>query len=176
MSTLRRDLRQKFEKILNDYIASGQTYLGESVPSEVLDKLADAALEAIRKPSFDMSKAGLDWAVLSGEVTQEAIDQNKLAEEAKGAFERDLHFNPLPWSSTKDWEKLESFVIDQFKKDNQVFFKYDSWRKGKGKFAGALNNKNITQTPSCFSRDNFINKEPRINNSRLDDVVIVDSS
>lgn len=143
MATNRRDLRKKFEEILKSWNTGDEEVLAE--------ELADAALEAFRTPKIDLRASDPAWALLSGEgITQEQLDQAKQAEEAKGAFERDLHFNPLPWSSTKDWEKLEKFVIQEFTKDSLIFFKYDSWRKNKGKYAGALNNKNITQSPANF--------------------------
>lgn len=151
MTTLRRSLRAKFEEVLSSKITYWQERGDDETLGDIADILADATLEMIRKPSFDLKASDPAWALLSGqEVTQEQLDRETLAKEATDSFERDLHFNPLPWSSTKSWEKLEKFVVQEYKKDKQVFFKYDSWRKGKGKYVGALNNKNITQTPESF--------------------------
>lgn len=116
----------------------------------------EESIKKERKKELDKTKKilsakSLEFAILAGEeVSEESIDETRKNKEATDAFERDMHFNPLPWSSTNEWQKLGKFVLREFSKDPQAFFKYDSWRKGKGKFVGALNNKQIMTKPTDF--------------------------
>lgn len=83
-------------------------------------------------------------------TSQTEIDENIFAKEATDNFESCLHFNPLPWSSNRDWEKFEKFVIGEYRKDKTVWQRYDEWRKDKGKYVGAMSNKAIKYRPADF--------------------------
>ena len=142
MQTIRRELRLKFLEIVeNDNLS----------PNEMADKLADAALE-IRGLQLSQAKAALplDWKIATGqEITKEDMDKSILSREATNSFEQELHFNPLPWSSNRDWEKFEKWVAEEYTKDRSVWRKYDEWRKGNGKYA-AISNKAIKYHPADF--------------------------
>jgi hypothetical protein len=150
MTTLKRKLNLRFGEVLHGFKFAHE--ISEQTVSDLIEQLSTAALEAFYdKPKIDFAKSDPAWAVLAGkDVDGEEMEKKVAAKEARDAFERDLHFNPLPWYSNLSWEKLAQFVEREYKKDKLVFFKYDSWRKDKGKFAGALNNKNIMQTPTAF--------------------------
>jgi len=83
-------------------------------------------------------------------ANQAEIDANIFAKEAVNNFESCLHFNPLPWSQNREWERFEKFVVDEYRKDATVWQRYDEWRKDKGKYAGALSNKAIKYRPDDF--------------------------
>jgi len=83
-------------------------------------------------------------------ANQTEIDANVFAKEAVDNFESCLHFNPLPWSSNREWERFEKFVVDEYRKDAAVWQRYDEWRKDKGKYVGALSNKAIKYRPDDF--------------------------
>ncbi len=90
------------------------------------------------------------WALSAGvELTQEAVDKNRIEEEAKITFERDMKFGALPWSSTRSWEKFENFVLKEFEKDNLIFAKYKTWQQNEGKFQ-AMSNRKIKERPEDF--------------------------
>lgn len=147
---MRRKLRQKFDQVLNK-LAESKDYPFK--PGEtVADVLTDAAMEVfMEKPKVDTSKMGLDWKILAGDViTQEQIDNNVLDMEARDTFEKDMGFNPLPWASTKVWEKFGKFVVQEYKKNKLIFAMYKTWQKSdKGKYL-ALSNRSIKQRPEDF--------------------------
>src|SRR5512146_1928440 len=108
MTTLRRELRQAILPILQSYNAHDEEVIA--------DEIADAVLGVVNKKPEKPTNDPM-WNFLHGiDVTQEEIDDNKLAEEAKQTFEMHMKFNPLPWSSTQAWTKFEKFVIEQYKK------------------------------------------------------------
>lgn len=156
MTTLRRELRQRIIDELNKLEAEDILDIGfdGSVDkSAVADRLADSVLEVVNKKTEKPTNDPM-WNFLHGiDVTQEEIDDNKLAEEAKQTFEMHMKFNPLPWSSTQAWTKLEKFVVEQYKKDKLIFAKYKTWQQGEGKY-DALSNRKIKERPddfiSCF--------------------------
>ena len=83
-------------------------------------------------------------------ANQAEVDENVFAKEAVDNFESCLHFNPLPWSSNREWERLEKFVVAEYCKDKNIWQRYDTWRKSDGKYAGALSNKAIKYRPDDF--------------------------
>lgn len=171
MTTLRRDLRKKFEEL----VLESSLYYGASArweeydlmseeackkeAIEFADKLADAAIELTQKPAFDVSRAGLDWTVaLGGEVAQESIDNAILAKEAQDAFEVAFSFNP-PWHSNKDWTDFADFVVKIYKQDKasrtkpgNVWSDYCLWREqdSGGRFGKAMTNVGIRKNPRAF--------------------------
>jgi hypothetical protein len=140
----------------------------------VCEKLADAALELRafktdeEKPEYlvpgseewkevrgaELAQKSLTAAIFHGSrVNPELIDQNVLIKAARDEFERAMHFNPLDWEN-KELKKLSEFIVAQYEKDNDIFEKYDKWRKDNGRFLGGLSNKKILEKPtlliSCF--------------------------
>jgi hypothetical protein len=157
--TLRRELIQKINSILNAYIETGQGYLGEEMPKEVVENLADAILElrAFQRGSEEwkadlrekMSKKSLEAAVIMGKNIEESVEQAMLDDEARSAFERDMSFNPLPWGSSKGWDKLGKFVVTEYEKDSLIFAKYKTWQMNDGKYVAMKNNR-IRSHPEEF--------------------------
>ena len=97
-----------------------------------------------------LAEKDLGSAIQFGEeVTQELIDHSVLVKDATDSFEKDLKFNPLPWSSTKDWEKLSKFVVQEYQKDKLIFAKYKTWQQNDGKYL-AMSNRKIKERPADF--------------------------
>lgn len=159
MTTLRRELRLKFKTILEDYLKSSMNYQGEEIPSEILDNLADCAIDLLLpKPKHvqvDVSKLPIEWQIAAGveQVNPDVVEGEVLKKAAKDAFEEHMNFGTLPWGSTKKWDDLEKFIVREFEKDANVFLRYRIWQKGDGKYV-ALSNKKIRENPdhfiSCF--------------------------
>jgi len=135
--TIRRELRQKFIEIVENEDLS---------PNQMADMLADAAIEL---RAFKTPTARIDRT----EEEQEELDRKKTAwlfPASQAEVESCLHFNPLPWSSNREWERLEKFVVAEYRKDKNIWQRYDTWRKGDGKYAGYLSNKAIKYRPDDF--------------------------
>lgn len=154
MSTLRRELRQAILKKIEELESSDVIdvgYEGNIKYDQVADELANVAIsvfEAGKKPAKPTNDPM--WNFLHGiESTQEEIDENVIALEATTSFERDLKFGQLPWSSTKDWENMYRFVVQEYKKDKLIFSKYKTWQQNEGKFV-AMSNRKIRERPADF--------------------------
>ena len=143
MNTLRRKLIKKFEDAFYEW--------PEESKKELSEKLADLAIEIFyEKPKIDLQKSDPAWAILAGEeVKPEDILRQEIVYEALTAFERDIKFNPLPWDSSKTWERLKNFVIAEYQKDNLIFAKYKTWQQNDGKFV-AMSNRKIKERPEDF--------------------------
>lgn len=142
--TLRRELRLKFENVLSETIDHIE---GAFTTSEIVERLVDAALElrGFSKPLVNLKNADPAWSILAG--AEIVIDP--IIEEAKNAFESGMRFNPLPWGMNKQWDKLEKFVVQEYKKDALIFVKYKTWQEGDGKYV-ALSNRKIKEKPEDF--------------------------
>lgn len=159
MTTLRRELIQKIKNILikdavfcSDGLELETPFEGKY--QELAEKLADGVLElrafSEEKKRDILKKSDPAWSILAGEeISQEAVDAAKAEEDAKTAFERDMKFNPLPWGSTKAWEKLEKFVIREYEKDHSIFARYKSWQMNDGRYVAMKNNR-IRSHPDEF--------------------------
>lgn len=117
----------------------------------------DSSEKPISKPTSRIDRTEAEQAELDEKknawlfpTSQAEIDENIFSKEAVDNFESCLHFNPLPWSQNRDWEKFEKFVIAEYRKDKTVWQRYDEWRKDKGKFVGAMSNKAIKYRPADF--------------------------
>lgn len=158
MTTYKRDLRTKFEEIIIREAIFCSDGLELTSPykeriEEFAEKLADAAISTRRA---SLEHVGLEWKILGGDpIEQEEIDTTVSDKEATDSFERELHFNPLPWDSTKEWEKLRKFVIKETAKDSSVWKKYNDWRDAEGKFKGGIPNTRIYRNPSEFTSASF---------------------
>lgn len=159
MTTLRRQAKQKIAEVLNEYIASGMDYLGESIPDEVLDRIVDALSNlrgfSMLKP-FDEEKAGLDWAIVSGaskEKTTKIVDKGLWQQEAIEQFERSLviqlDWYPAKTSSDKAMRKLRENVVKWYTEDQNCFRDYQTWRT-QPFVKGALSNVQIKSFPENF--------------------------
>lgn len=92
----------------------------------------------------------LDWMIQSGqEITQADADRERIKQEAPIKFEEAFNFGKLPWSSTKQWEAFEKFVVKIYTSDPEVFTDYVKWRDGDGKYK-AFSNKKIRENPQMF--------------------------
>lgn len=158
--TYRRNLRTTFEEIIKREAVFCSDGLENTSPykeriEELAEKLADAAI-SVKKEVFLLKNAGLEWSILAGQdVEQEQIDSVVSGKEATDSFERELHFNLLPWDSTKEWEKLRKFVVKEYSKDSVVWSKYHQWRKAEGQYKGAMTNPRIYGNPSEFMAASF---------------------
>ena len=87
--TLRRELRKKvFDYLEKWYQDNPPTEDARKYNAERADDIADIVLEvsAIAKRA-EISKAGVDWAILAGEkVSEDVQNANRLEEEAINAF------------------------------------------------------------------------------------------
>jgi len=152
MQTLRRELIQTIKKYFyDDPFVVGE----EGQYDNWLEGLADKVLELRafsqrEDAKEDLASKSIEAAIMMGlPVEQKTVDENKLKEEARSAFERDLKFNPLPWDSTNAWQALGRFVMQEYRKDKMIFAKYRAWSKGDGKF-NAVKNHQITRDPKQF--------------------------
>ena len=156
MATLRRELIQKFTKVLLDDWATWEK-LGSSVydAENIAEHLADVALES-RKPQVDLAKADVSWAILAGvDITQAQLDDDQTQRNALESFERDMglpknwSWYPAKSSEEKAWKDLRDFVVAQYKKDSKCFQTYQTWRTQP--FArGAMSNLAIRKNPENF--------------------------
>jgi hypothetical protein len=102
---------------------------------------------ALSKETQSKIKDNLQWQVLAGEKVESLPDPS--IKEALDTFERDLKFNPLPWSTNTPWTRLEKFVLKQFAPNKNIFKRYNDWRNNEGKFEG-MSNKQIYSNPDQF--------------------------
>lgn len=159
MTTLRRQAKQKIAEVLNEYIASGMDYLGESVPDEVLDRIVDSLSNlrgfSMLKP-FEVERAGIDWAVAAGldsEVVEAMTENEKRQAYAQTAFESSLQiqldWHPAKPSNERVMKTLRRRVVDWYAEDPNCFRDYQTWRTQEF-VRGALSNVQIKSYPENF--------------------------
>jgi len=130
MTTLRRELRTKFEEILAAY--SDRLTLPEREP--LAELLADAALSvsgiANTERKQAIAKASPEWAMLAGvDITPEMADEWKAKTDSQVEFETALGIsNPLHWTKDKDWERFSQWVVARHLEDKDCFKKFQAWR------------------------------------------------
>lgn len=149
MTTLKRELRTKFEEVLQPYADKLTIAERESLA----DLLVDAAKE-LRAFQTDEERPayGLDWKLGHGqEVTQRDLDTARLRDKAPKMFEKAFGVHDWPWSSTPTWTKFEKFVTAIYTADPLAFGNYIVWRKDKdgGLYTG-YSNKKIREHPQMF--------------------------
>lgn len=151
MTTLRREIIQTVFSLLElAYQDNPPSEEARRYNQEQAEKVADAVLELRAfKQKEELAKKSPEAAVLLGLAFGEISEQLDKESTALEAFERDMKFNPLPWGSTKAWEKLTQFVVQQYENDSNIFFKYKSWQEGDGMFE-AMKNKQIYDSPDKF--------------------------
>jgi len=92
----------------------------------------------------------IEWYIQHGlPIPPHLTEKYSLEKEATNEFESALVFGELPWDSTTSWQKFKTWVIKTYQTDPQVWRKYSSWRKGKGKY-DAMSNKQIRMNPQAF--------------------------
>lgn len=156
MTTLRRNLRLKFEEIiLSRYGDNPPSTDAEEHAKEVSELLADCALDLLLpKPKHvqvEVSKLPIEWQIAAGveQVNPEVVEGEVLKKKALDAFERDMRFGTLPWDSTNPWKKMADFVVLQHGRDENIFLKYKIWQTGDGKYL-AMSNRKIRENPDIF--------------------------
>lgn len=136
MTTLRRELKMKVDKVLAKYHLIYE--------AEEVDEIVDAVLE-VRGIALSIENA----IATDQPVMEEMTGQAKQKYDAPRMFEKAFGFGSLPWGSGGDWQKLLEFVTDIYGRDAQAFGKYVVWRGGEGKYA-AMSNKQIRMNPRIF--------------------------
>jgi len=125
MTTLRRELRTKFQDVLNKHMEDAELVTSMD---ELCDELADTAIEL---RGFKMIEgAGVDWAILAGEdITEGMVKEIQLRDLAPKMFEKALGFSkPLPWWSNKSWTSFGEWVCAEWNKSKISFGEYNIWR------------------------------------------------
>lgn len=159
MTTLRRELRLKFEEIIRQEAIFCSD--GLELESPYRERIADFATlltEAAMtvkfmvedKPKMEreiLKKSDPAWSILAGEDIDTAA--NIAAKEATDAFEKDFGFGTLPWNSDSTWEKFYKFVVRIYLQDKNVWRDYVAWRNDKGKYV-AYSNRKIREAPQAF--------------------------
>jgi hypothetical protein len=137
MTTLRRELRTKFEVILKAF----EDKLSQAEREATAELLADAALEVrgIARITAVETKGDLLDGMLAYSQPQPEMD-------TLHDFERAFGFGALPWYSNTVWDKFAKFLI---KSGGQWFTDYLVWRNGDGKYK-AFSNKKIRENPAAF--------------------------
>lgn len=162
MTTLKRELRLKFEEVLTQNIIVDKEFSEEILNTTVQDLATDLAETALKvffpveaeplKPA--QSALPLEWKILADlPIEKEDVQGEIIKQEALTTFEAHMKFGHLPWDSNRTWEKFSKFVVQEYEKDPQIFLKYKIWAAGEGKYH-ALSNKKIRENPdhfiSCF--------------------------
>lgn len=151
MTTIRRELRTKFEEVLSGF--ADKLTLPEREP--LADLLADAALElrGFKALATDEERPayGLDWKLgHDQEVTQHDLDALQATDKGCKLFESAFGFGKLPWDATPDWTNMRKFVTEIYSRDPLAFGKYIVWRASKEGQYKAMNNKQIRFQPKAF--------------------------
>lgn len=125
MTTLRRELRTKFEGILQAF----EDKLSMAERESTAELLADAALE-VRGIALSGQPLSIENAIYTGvEITTEIVERAQLRDVAPKMFERALGFSkPLPWWSNKDWTAFGEWVCDRYLESKTSFGEYNIWR------------------------------------------------
>jgi hypothetical protein len=125
MTTLRRELRTKFEGILNAF----DDKLSRAEVEATSELLADAALE-VRGIALSQQPLSIENAIYAGvEVTESIMDKANLRDLAPKMFEKALGFSkPLPWWQGKEWTAFGEWVCDRYAESNTSFGEYNIWR------------------------------------------------
>ena len=114
MTTLRRELRNKFLEIVKD--------------ETLADTLADTAMDVAGIKRVDpMQNAPLDWQIAAGLSSKEIADHNQresAEKEKASAFERAMGLGVLEWWSNADLKALLRFLMDKTEDEIRTFAKW----------------------------------------------------
>jgi len=153
--TLSKERREKFEKLIADWLANSPAILDVTDDEKLLQT-------EIMKFAFDLSKAaesrsevrGIEAAIFGGRpVTEEDLEE-KVIRAACNEFESALGFGSLPWDSTANWAELRKFIVKLYQSDPQEFRKFEAWRMDAGKYQGCTN-KSIRENPVIFKDTHY---------------------
>lgn len=159
MTTLRREAIQIIINSINEYFMTGQEYRGEELPHEVAEKVVDS-LSRLRgfsmlKP-FEVEKAGIDWAIVSGADSREYedyADQEIMWAGAKDNLESclqiQLEWYPAKSSKERVMKSLRERILQWYTEDQNCFRDYQTWRT-QPYSKGALSNVQIKSFPENF--------------------------
>lgn len=131
--TIRRDLRVKFEEILN--VTFNTASVNDTVRDLICTALADSAIEIFeKKPAFDFSKAGIEWAILAGnDIDQEVQDAAVLEKNTIDAFESafsikgNWNWYPAKPQEMRVWAIFRANLVQLYRVDKDCFTKYFTW-------------------------------------------------
>jgi hypothetical protein len=125
MNTLRRELRTKFEGILNAF----DDKLSRAEVEATAELLADSALE-VRGIALAQQPLSIENAIYAGvEVTDSIFDAENLRTNATREFEKALGFSkPLEWWQGKVWTEFSKWVCDRYTENKSAFAEYHIWR------------------------------------------------
>jgi hypothetical protein len=102
MRTLRREIRKILER----------HFPGEN--QEVINACADEILKLRALNANVMQNAGIDWLVAAGasvDEINETLERECQEETIAALYEKAMGYNPLPWHSERDLEKLLRFLV-----------------------------------------------------------------
>jgi hypothetical protein len=145
MTTLRRELRTKFEGILNAF----DDKLSRAEVEATSELLADAALE-VRGIALSQQPLSIENAIYAGvEITTEIVERAQLRDLAPKMFEKALGFSkPLPWWNGKEWTAFGEWACDRYAESKSAFGEYNIWRATpyiKGSLSNPRIRSNVTE-------------------------------
>lgn len=127
--TLRREIIQVISKGLNDYIATGFSYLGEEVPHEIVEKIADDVLNVSGIANSPVARKFRDpnWDLLHGvapdEQGMELERRTQLFKSVAERLEKGLLRNEFPQSP--DAQKVYKWIAGK----EEIGESLDTWIK-----------------------------------------------
>lgn len=162
MTTIRRNLRLKFEELITReaiFCSDGAEleFPCKERIEQFAELLADAALEVFeQKPSFNFSKAGIEWSIIANrDITQETQDAAVLEKETIDAFESafsikgNWNWYPSKPQEMRVWEAFREFLVKLYRVDKDCFTKYFTWAH-QPYSRGAMTGRQIKNSPQDF--------------------------
>jgi|SRR6185369_4132857 len=119
--TLRREIIQIIRNDLNEYIATGVNYLGETVPDVVVEKLADDVLKVSGVANSPVARKYSDpnWDLLHGKKpSEDAVDWAKVYTSIAVRLETGLLRNEFPQSA--EAQKVYRWIAEQEEKGQSL--------------------------------------------------------
>ncbi len=127
MQTLRRELRQVTKTLLTKHINNILHHAAEGMVDSALDYAADDIVDAVLKirgiAKMEDQIKGTDWMILGGVSSEDiasVIHEEVVAKEKLDHYEREMVYNPLPWTDKK-LERLARFLKKQSLEDIHRF-------------------------------------------------------
>ncbi len=125
MTTLRRELRTKFENVLQAF----EDKLSQAERESTAELLADTALEVRGIAILDQPLSIENAIAIGAPITTEIVERAQLRDLAPRMFEKALGFSkPLPWWNGKDWTAFGEWVCEQYAESKTSFGEYNIWR------------------------------------------------
>lgn len=115
--TLRRELIQVIRKDLNDYMATGYSYLGEEIPQELVEKIADHVLSVSGVAGSPTAKKYNNpyWDLLHGKTPEntEFTEREAVYKNIAERLEKGLLRNEFP--QTPEAQKIYRWIAEKEK-------------------------------------------------------------